>query len=430
MTMNTSKHRRAFLKGLGTAGLTAGLGTLALPFARIAMAEEIHPRRAIFVFIPDGMTPSDWHAQGTGTQFTLPGMTQPLDRVREHCLFLNGIDMYGSGSTHEGGCAKVFTGAAGRSSDNAVSLDHYLGQAFKSQTIKPHLNLGIIPIYKNKHITFDTNGIAVTPELNPLVAFESLFGENADDNFQNQRKLSALDASLAELNTLRNRLGTVEQAKLDGHLEALRELEQKLNSDSSGACPAWNFNPTGFEVTRTELWRNPEYLDSDQLGLIGDLHTDVAVHALACDLTRVVTLKWNNSVNDTVIHETGSSKTCHQASHEGGNDFVKIKAWYTEKLAQLIEQLKAVPEGNGTLLDNTVIFLGSDLANGSWHNHTDMPFILAGGQAGGWSTGRSLQYNDVPHNKILVSIAQFMGVNINQFGTEDSAPGALPGLTG
>lgn len=424
--MQTSTQRRAFLKLLGATGLS----TLTLPFARTVMAETGHPRRAIFVFIPDGMRPEDWHAQGTGAAFTLPGMTQPLERVREHCLFLGGVNMYGPGSTHEGGCAKLLTGAPGRGSDKAVSLDYYLGQAFKNQTIRPHLNLGIVPIYRDKHITFDFNGVPVMPELNPLAAFESLFGADAGDNFLNQRRLSALDASLAELNTLRTRLAATEQAKLDMHLDSLRELEQKLQSTDAGGCPAWNFNPDGFAVTRTEIWRNPEFLDSGQLGVIGDLHTDVAVHALACDLTRVVTLKWNNSVNDTVIHAAGTSKTCHQASHEGGQSFVKIKAWYTEKLAQLIEQLRSIPEGDGSLLDNTLIFVGSDLANGGWHNHDDMPFILAGGAAGGMVTGRSLRYDAAAHNKVLVSIARFMGVNINRFGTEDNAPGPLPGLLG
>jgi len=423
--MTIATERRAFLKLAA-----AGLGATALPFARTVTAEENHPRRAIFVFIPDGMTPGQWHPSGTETNFSLPGMTAPLERVKEHCLFLSGIKMYGPGSTHEGGIAKLLTGAAGRTRDNAPSLDHYLGQYFKNQTIQPHLNLGIVPIYRSKHISFDLNGTPSMPELNPLAAFESLFGENAGNNFKNQRRLSALDASLTELNALRSRLGSTEQTKLDQHLDSLRELEKKLTHADAGGCAAWNFNPTGFKVTRTNIWQNPEYLDSTQLGLIGDLHTDVAVHALSCDLTRVVTLKWNNSVNDTVIHDAGTTKTCHQASHESGEDFVRIKAWYTEKLAQLIEQLRSVPEGNGTLLDNTAIFVGSDLGNSNWHNHDDMPFILAGGAAGNWATGRYLQFDNAPHNKVLVSIAQFMGVNINQFGTQDANPSALPGLFG
>lgn len=422
--MKISQPRRNFLKWLGAAGFSAST----LPLARMAVAEDGFPMRAIFCFMPDGMVPDQWHAQGSGTNFTLPAMTQPLERVRQHCVFINGVDMYGPGSTHEGGCAKLLTGGPGRSGDGLVSLDYYLGQQFKTAVIRPHLNLNIVPIYHDKHISFDLNGVPVTAEKNPLAAFESLFGADAGDNFINQRRLSVLDTTLTELNAIRARLGSVEQTKLDTHLASLRELEQKLSSDDVGACPAWNFNPTGFEVTRTGLWDNPEYLDASRMGVIGDLHRDVAVHALACDLTRVVTLKWNNSVNNNTMSVAGTSKSCHQASHEGGDEFVRIKAWYTEQLAKLIEQLAAIPEGSGSLLDNTLIFVGSDLANGSWHNHTSMPFILAGGSTGGIQGGRSLVYDGVPHNRILVSIARFMGVNINRFGTEDDTPGPLSGL--
>lgn len=421
--MNSLMNRRAFLKLAGAAGLTAAT----LPLARQALAQGNHPRRAIFVFVPDGMRPDQWHAQGTETNFTLPAMTQPLERVKQDCVFLSGVDMYGPGSTHEGGCAKLLTGAPGRAHDRVVSLDYYLGQQFKNLTIRPHLNLGIVPAYRDKHITFDLNGIPVMPELNPLAAFDSLFGADSKDDYLNQRRKSVLDASLAEMNALRSRLGKTEQIKLESHIDSIRELENKLVSNDGSQCKAWNFNPTGFTVSDASKW-NAEFVDVTQLNVIGDLHTDVAVHALTCDLTRVVTLKWNNSVNAQVIPGSGTSKTCHQASHDGGSDFVKIKAWYNEKFAQLIEQLKSIPEGDGTLLDNTLIFLGSDLAHGNWHNHNNMPFVLAGGRAGGVQLGRSLKYDAIAHNKILVSMAQFMGVSVNRFGTEDASPSALPNL--
>lgn len=430
MYMNTSAQRRSFLKLVGA----ASLGALTLPFARTVLAEGSRPRRAIFVFFPDGMVYEDWHAQGTGTNFTLPGMTKPLDRVREHCIFLNGVDMYGPGSTHEGGITKLLTGGPGGGQylfgGNQVSLDYYLGQQFKNQTIRPHLNLGIVPIYRDKPITYDLTGIPVMPEMNPMAAFSSLFGAENNNNYVNQRRQNTVGALATELSALRSRLGNHEKTKLDMHLDSLRELEKKLGAATTGGCPAWNFNPTNFKVTRTQIWLQPEYLDGNNVSVVSDLQMDIAVHALACDLTRVVTLVWNNSVNDLVIKEAGVYKTCHHASHEGGADFVKIKAWYTNKLAQLIEHLRNTPDGNGTLLDNTAIFVGSDLAHGAWHNHASMPFILAGGAAGGWVGGRSLKFNNVAHNKILVSIAQFMGLNINKFGTEDSAPGSLPGLMG
>ncbi len=422
--MTTQTERRQFLKRL----TALGVGSALLPYANMACAAE-PPRRAIFVYFPDGMRPEHWHPQGVGSGFTLPAMTAPLERVRQHCVFLKGVNMKGSGSTHEGGVLKLLTGADGRSSDKAVSLDYYLGQTFKTQTARPHLNLNIVPVWDSAGITFDTNGLRVAPEPNPLVAFESLFGTNANNNFIAQRRLNVMSKTLSELNTLRNQLGAVEKAKLDTHVESLRELEQKLNTNQ-GACTAWNFNPTGFQVTRTGFWSNPEYRDASQMGTISGLQMDIAVHALACDLTRVVTLTWGHAVNEAIIAESGSGQTCHQASHGGGEDFIKIKAWYTHQLAKLIEQLASIPEGTGTLLDNTLIFVGSDLANGGWHNHDDMPFIIAGGRNGGITGGRALQFNATPHNKVLVSIAQFMGLNLNNFGTQDSNPGPLPGLIG
>jgi len=424
--MNGSITRRSFLKLVSAAGLSAAT----LPFARLAFSAGVTaPRRAIFVYTPDGAIPEQWHAQGSGSNFTLPAMTAPLERVRQHCIFLSGLNMVGPGGTHEGGIIKFLTGTGGQSNTLGVSLDYYLGQAFKSQSIRPHLNLNTVPIYTDKHITYDSNGVPVVPEMNPLAAFDSLFSADTKNSIIAQRKTSVLDHSLVELNALQARLGSEEKIKLDTHLDSLRELEQKLSASMSGICPAWSFNPSGFKVTRTALWQNPEFMDAKQMGVIADLHADVAVHALSCDLTRVVTLKWNNSVNENVMSEAGSSKTCHGASHESGQDFINIKAWYMERFARLIEQLAAIPDGSGSLLDSTLILHGSCLANGSWHNHDNMPFVLAGGAAGGLVTGRSLQFNGVPHNKLLVSIAQFMGLSNNQFGNQDSSPGPLPGLT-
>jgi hypothetical protein len=422
--MRPPNHRRHFLKLIASAGVSAAVA----PFVQPALAAE-KPKRVIFVNIPDGMRPEHWHAQGSETNFTLPAMTQPLDRVKQDCIFLSGLDMKGSGSTHEGGIIKLLTGTAGTSGQIDVSLDYYLANYFKSQVIKPHLNLNVVPIYHDKPITYDFNGTSVGPEKNPLAAFDSLFGSSNSNgaDLATQRRLSVLDSVKDEVNSLKNKLGNEEQAKLNTHLESIRELEQRLSSNVS-ACPSWNFNPTGFQVTRTRLWDNPEYLDSSRMDVIGDLHTDIAVHALACDLTRVVTLKWNNTVNDTVI--PGTSSTCHGASHVGGQAFIDVKAWYVERFARLIEQLKNYPDGDGSLLDNTLVFLGSELAHGNWHNHEDMPFILAGGSAGGIVTGRSLKYDAVPHNKLLVSIAQFMGTGLTRFGPQAPSPSALSGLLG
>ena len=422
-------ERRRFLKIIGAAGITAAT----LPFARLAMAQASSPRRVIFVYTPDGCNYDDWHPTGTGTNFTLPGMTAPLEKVREHCVFMKGINMYGPGGGHDG-IYKLLTGNGGQGSKaGGVSLDYYLGQAFKSESVQPHLNLNIVPLW-GTDLTFDNNGVAVGAEPNPLAAFKSLFGGNtgsSGSNSQNSRALGLVSHTRTELEALRKQLGTDEKNKLDAHLESLAEFEHKLSSSAIDSCGAWNFNPTGFKVTRTGFWDNPEYKDSKQMGTVADLHTDLAVHALACDLTRVVTIKWNQTVNDCVMYEAGVNVTCHSASHNPGPDWVKIKAWYMTYLAKLIQRLQSTPDANGgTLLDNTLIFHGSCMGRGDWHNNDNMPFIVAGGSAGGIKGGRVLEFKDVHHNKLLVSIAQFMGQNINKFGDQDPSGGSLPGLVG
>ena len=420
-----SPNRRRFLKLLGLGGLSAA----ALPLVRPALADAAGPRRAIFVYIPNGCNPNSWHPTGTEYDFQLPAMTQPLERVKQHCVFLQGIEMYGSGGTHEGGMRKVLTGRSGQSHDLEASIDVFLGDYFRNQSQRPFLNLGVIGNEWGKPITYGTDGSPIPTEDNPLAVFDSLFGEGSEDQSQNARSLSVIDNALNEINRLKTRLGNVEREKLDYHLESLRTLEQRLSIGDGGAtCDTSGFNEQGFVVT-SDAYGN-EYMTHANAPVIGELQTDIAVRALACDLTRVVTLKWAYPVTPLAVPESGSSKPCHQASHDFDSHFDLIKAWFVDRFAILIEQLAAYPDGNGSLLDNTVLFLTSELGHSSWHNHKNMPFVLAGGGAGGIRTGRSLSYDNAAHNKILVSIAQFMGVPINQFGDTDDTPGPLPGLMG
>lgn len=417
--MSLLTQRRQFLKTLGLAGLSAATWPLVQP----VLAANNAPRRAIFVYIPNGCNPSSWHPTGTETDFTLPAMTQPLNDVKDQCIFLQGFDMFGNAGTHEGGMQKVLTGRSGENHTLGVSVDVFLGEYFKTQTRKAFLNLGVIGNEWGKPITFGSDGKAIPTEDNPLSVYDKLFGENASNDAIIQRRRSLIDQSMNEVNQLQQRLGSVEKQKLDAHLEALRGMERRLATDlSEGFCDAGLFNTQGFQVTRAE------YLDHANAPTVGALQTDLAVKALACDLTRVVTLKWTYPVTGIIIPESGTRKPCHQASHDNDSHFDLIKAWYVDRFGDLIRQLQSHPEGDGTLLDNTMLFLCSELGHGAGHDHDNMPFILAGGQAGGICTGRYLQYNHTPHNKILVSIAQFMGLSINQFGDTDNAPSGLPEL--
>lgn len=159
--------------------------------------------------------------------------------------------------------------------------------------------------------------------------------------------------------------------------------------------------------------------------------------ALACDLTRVATLQWERSVGDVRFTWLGADRGHHSLSHDPDSmaDSVemltKINTWYAEQLAYLMTRMASIKEGTGTMLDNTVIFWCNELSRGNAHSHPDMPFLLAGGVGGALKTGRFLRYGStatVPHNNLLVSLMNTMGLPDQTFGDPKYCTGPLVGL--
>jgi hypothetical protein len=160
-------------------------------------------------------------------------------------------------------------------------------------------------------------------------------------------------------------------------------------------------------------------------------------------MTRVASLMWSHPVSPTRILASGATLGNHDASHYGNPDsataaaFIQIKRWFMDRFVYLIQKLQATPDpsGSGTLLDNTVVFLCSELGDSNNHDHRNMPFLLAGRAAGQLTTGRLVDYSgsatggaNQPHSKLLVSIARLMGVPIDQFGYTGLGTGGLPDL--
>ncbi len=168
--------------------------------------------------------------------------------------------------------------------------------------------------------------------------------------------------------------------------------------------------------------------------------------ALACDLTRVVTLQWSASTNNRpypfLTYDDGGgggpqpiSGDEHLLGHQPDSDTISwgkldvIRRWYMQQLAYLLGKLAAVPEGEGTLLDNTVVIWLSEIARGNTHSHYDAPFLLCGGAGGSWATHRYLSFTgDVPHNNLWVSLLNACGVSGTTFGDPAHCTGPLSGL--
>jgi hypothetical protein len=163
---------------------------------------------------------------------------------------------------------------------------------------------------------------------------------------------------------------------------------------------------------------------------IGRAQMDLMVLAFACDISRVVTLQWSTAESTTVHGQLGIEREHHDMSHDYANQIGNMSAittWYAEQFAYLLGQLKQIPEGDGTLLDNMLMFWPNELSEAEVHDRRRLPYLLAGNVGGQLETGRYLQYDGTPHNHLLAKFFDFYGLDVPSFGEADYA-GKITGL--
>lgn len=428
--------RRRLLKGALAGSLAATPLSALLSRAAQAQSSEV-PANLLFVYMPDGCSPDHWHPSGSEFDFALPQMTQPLASVQDDLVFLRGLNMYSGGSTHEGGVRKVLTAT------HDVSLDVFVGQHYSQQSAHASVHLGVAASHQNGsgYVSYIGQEQPITPEDNPLRAFERLFGTPGEiGDLETRRRLSILDSAQEDLARISAQLGQTEKNKLELHAESLRAVENRVLASADepvGSCgnPDWNREgwsvPDGYN-SYPNYWNR-----DDQFAEVLRLQMDLSVLALQCGLTRVVSLQLSHPVSPTELQaETGTSQRHHDSSHFSDatlQDFIAWKRWYNEQFAYLVNALKSVDTGSGSLLDNTVVFLCSELGHSSLHNHRDMPFVLAG-RGGGLQSGRFLDFRNAnsgdgeSHSKLLVSLANAAGIPLNSFGYTGHGSGPLQGL--
>jgi hypothetical protein len=430
--------------------LGRSIATGALPFlARPGAAGAAPLFNAVFVFVPDGIVPSLWHPKGSETDFTLPPMSEPLGAIRNDCVFLEGVAMYAGEPTHPGGTKKVLTATG------AQSLDVFLGGKLKGSAPFDSLQLGVASNFENGSgsISFIGPGQEVKPDDNPLNVFDRVFagakpgaaGPMTGTDLRDRQRRSVLDAIRGDLTGLQSRLGSAEKSRLDIHLQSLRDVELRATSmvtPTGKACDLGGFNKGGLTVPPNDYNYPKVYHKPENFGIVGQLQTDLAVLALSCNMTRVVTLMWSHAVSPTKVPGLGTTVGNHDASHYGVNpmsdnarQFVLYRRWFMEKLVSLVQGLKQTPAAEGSVFDSTVIFLCSDISDGDLHDQRSMPFVVIGGSKTGLRGGRYLNFTgkgqggqNETHAKILVSIARAVGVPLDSFGYTAMGTGPLPGL--
>jgi hypothetical protein len=436
---NRTLSRRMFLGSLGA----AGVATPFLPLLHGRARAGEFPVRVIFLFSANGTIHENWVPTGSESDWQLSPILTPLEAFKDQLIVIDGLRQLrpGPGDDHQKGMGMLWTGNAlleggdfeGGNGGTVgwggnISIDQEIANAIGKQTAYKSLEFGVQTGGASvwSRMSYAGSNQPIAPEDSPTEMFDRLFGDldidtTALEKLKAERR-SVIDLVKGDLGSLTQKYGAEDKLKIEAHLEAIRAIEQR-NDLAVPAC----------EVPSVDL--AIDHQSNDNFPAVSRLQIDLMVMALACDLTRVASLQWSAAVSGTRFNWVGVPEGHHDLSHLGDGDqsmvdkLTAINTWYAGEVAYLLQKLSEVPEGAGTMLDNTLVVWGNELSRGNSHGNHPMPFVLAGGAGGRVMPGRFLYHDDVPHNRLLVSLGQIMGLDAMQsFGDADPGTGGLQGL--
>lgn len=438
-------------------------GALALPLLndfyapRDARAQAMaSPKRLIICFSPNGTIPEAWVPTGSGADFKLGEILQPLERHRQDLVVVDNLTAQAAihspgGDAHGLGVGTLLTGievlagdtfAAGMGGPGSgwpggISVDQFVADQIGGTTKFASLQYTTKRMVGNiwSRLSYRGAGQPVTPMDSPSDAFDFVFGADVVDASERarlkQQRRSIIDNSLTELQALSGQLSRVDFDKVQGHIAALRDIEARLDIESVGSCvrpPKSSIGASKEPIYYTSIEKTEPENDLD----IPDRHVAIRqmlVAALACDLTRVASIILAPSRSPVAMSWLDIQESHHVLSHDQNiPKLLKINQFYASEVAKLIDDLKATPEGDGTLFDHTLIVWCNELGLGWNHTHDHIPFLLAGSVGGYFKTGQVIDAQGAAHNDLLVSIIQAMGIDATTFGNPAYCSGAIPGL--
>jgi hypothetical protein len=339
------------------------------------------------------------------------------------------------GSTF-GRAGHILDGTAG-----GPSVDQVIAQKIGGETKLRSLELGVESTISDlepmvTRMSYGGPGDPRTPLDDPQQVFVRLFGDTlatqAEIEALHKQRRSVLDGVLAEFNAINAKLGYDDRLKLERHAAAIRDLEHQLEIGAGAVLdcevPA---GPPDVSVEIYDCVRDTRPTKCvTGFAEIGKAQMDLMVLALSCDLSRVVSLQWSTAESTTVHSHLGHSDEHHLMSHDivaKGPLMTEVNTWYSQQFAYLLSELKKIPEGDGTLLDHTLLFWPNELSQAEVHDRRRLPYVLAGKASGKLQTGRYLKYDAQPHNQLLCSFLNLFDIPSTGFGEPDF-PGTLAGL--
>ena len=414
--------RRTLLRGAGA--------VLALPvldaMTSALSADAERPIRMTFIEVPNGIMMDKWAPATEGANFALTRVLEPLADFRDRMLVLSGLDQKQSAALafeiagdHPRACTAWLTGAhakmtAGADLRAGISVDQVAAREFGKYTQLASLEVGlesseVVGSCESAYSCAYYNTISWRNETTPLpmenrprAIFERLFGDAGTSDpaarlALRQEDRSILDSVAEEVKRLRRVLGGADRSKIDQYLDALRDLERRMQlaeKQDHNELPQIA-GPAGIPQVFSEYYK---------------LMTDLMVLAWQTDMTRVCTFQIGHEMSGRAYPEVGFGDAHHAVTHHQGDPekiekTTKINVFHTKMLAYYLDRLSATPDGDGSLLDHAMILYGSALSDGNLHLYTNLPLLLVGGGAAGIKGGRHIRFpKGTPMTNLLLTM--------------------------
>ena len=430
--------RRAFLRGIGTTLALPLLDSMVPALAASPLAGTQSPTRLSFVYVPNGMIMDRWTPTTLGSNYDLPTILGPLSSFKDDMLVISGLAhntgwaLEGEGpGEHARASATFLTGVHPKKTEGAdlragTSIDQIVARDFRQHTQLASLEValdstdvvgtcdtGYSCAYSNT-LCWSSPTTPVPMENKPRAVFERLFGDSdssdpAQLHARMQEEGSILDFVTRDVARLLMQLGRKDQAKLTEYLDSIRDIERRIQiaeGQLDRELPSLE-RPVGVPPTFTEHCK---------------LMTDLQVLAFQTDMTRVMTFMMGREQNTRVYDELGIKDAYHPLTHHQSDPTKiakvhKIDILHSQMFAYFLEKMRSTPDGDGSLLDHSMIVYGSSLSDGNFHLHYDLPILLAGGGSGQLKGGRHIRYpEDTPMTNLFLTLLDKLDIPLENLG--------------
>ena len=433
MSFITKKYlsRRTLLRGMGVSVALPLLDSMVpaqTPLSKTAAASK---SRLSCIYVPHGATMDKWTPAADGKAFEFTEILGPLEKFRDRVSIVSNLAHPAAGgigsdagADHARSAAVFLSGVHPEKDSIRVgpTIDQIAAEHIGQDTPLPSVELSIEEValscgsgyacaYSNT-ISWKTPTIPLPMENNPQVVFEKLFGDgsnNADRLARKQQSRSLLDSVMDQVASLQKDLPASDRTKLGEYLDDVREIERRIQK-------AQNQIPADLKLPEAPVGV-PESFD-EHFKMMFDLQ----VLAFRAEITRIATLMYARDTSGAVYPQSGIRDGFHVASHHSNNranmdKFALINKYHVEMLAYFLDKLKSTPDGDGNLLDHSLVLYGSSMSNGNQHDHDPLPVVLAGGASGQLNGGRHVTYAPhTPMSNLLLTVLDKLGIQAAKHG--------------